>query len=226
MKLPFTREEFLELFKAYNLGIYPMQLFFYLLAVLILFFSINQNSKNKNYINGSLAFLWLWMGIIYHLFLFTRINPAAWLFGFLFILQAYVLIHYGFIRKKLFFQFKSNLYGWTGALLILYALVIYPVLGQFSDHPFPYNPGLGLPCPTTIFTLGIYLWQDKKLPVPVLLLPLLWSVIGSMAAIYLGIAEDTGLIASGLVSGILLLVKDRRSKSMASSRVMNFKTTD
>jgi hypothetical protein len=34
-----------------------------------------------------LAFLWLWMGIVYHFIYFSQINPAAKFFGALFILQ-------------------------------------------------------------------------------------------------------------------------------------------
>ncbi len=214
MELPFTRENFLEIFKQYNLGIYPLQYFFYFLAAMIVFLSVSKKPSFKKFVAWLLAFYWLWMGIVYHLYFFTRINPAAWLFGALFILQSYLLIHYSLIRKRLSFQFRNNIYGWSGALLILYALIIYPVIGSLSGHVYPYSPYIGLPCPTTIFTLGLFLWQDKKLPFILLVIPILWSLIGTFAAMYLGIPEDTGLIISGIVVLILMMVKAQKSKAL------------
>ena len=89
--------------------------------------------------------------------------------------------------------------------MILYALIVYPFLGYFLGHRYPYSPTFGLPCPTTIFTFGILLTANRKVPVLVLIIPVIWSVIGFFAAISFGILEDTGLLVSGILAAILIL---------------------
>ena len=92
---------------------------------------------------------------------------------------------------------------------MLYALIIYPILGYLFGHKYPYSPTFGLPCPTTIFTFGILLFVNKKIPVLVLIIPLLWSIIGFGAALNLSIYEDYGLLIAGILGFILLVVSNK-----------------
>jgi hypothetical protein len=82
--------------------------------------------------------------------------------------------------------------------------VIYPLLGYFLGHVYPSSPTFGLPCPTTIFTIGTLLLAGKT-PRAVFIIPLLWSVIGFKAAISLGAEEDTFLLLSGAIGAAFLL---------------------
>lgn len=157
-----------------------------------------------------MGFLWLWIGIVYHLIHFTAINNAAYIFGALFILQAFIFIYTGILKDHLSFKYEGNAYTITGAVFILYALIIYPVLGYLSGHVYPESPTFGLPCPTTIFTFGLLLWTDKKIPKYVLIIPFLWSIIGFGAALNLGIYEDYGLLIAGIVGSVLILIRDRK----------------
>lgn len=52
-----------------------------------------------------LVFYWLWMGIVYHIIFFSSINPVAYVFGVMFILQTILFIKAGIIDKKLEFEF-------------------------------------------------------------------------------------------------------------------------
>jgi hypothetical protein len=115
----------------------------------------------------------------------------------------------GVIKSRLSFAFKKDIPGFAGIVLLLYALLIYPLAGNLMGHNFPSNPSFGLPCPTTIFTFGILLWTDKKLKIGVLVIPLLWSVIGMSAAMNLGMTEDFGLIISAILSFIFILLQNR-----------------
>jgi hypothetical protein len=47
------------------------------------------------------------------------------------------------------------------------------------------------------------MWFDKKLPMPILVIPFLWSIIGSIAALKLGIHEDTGLLVAGILGTLM-----------------------
>jgi hypothetical protein len=102
------------------------------------------------------------------------------------------------------FQIEKNVYGITGAVLVIFSLIIYPILGFLQGHIYPYSPTFGLPCPTTIFTFGVLLWSVNKITFRYWLIPLAWSLIGFIAATSLGIREDTGLLISGIMASVLL----------------------
>ena len=212
MKIPFTAEQFLEVFRNYNQAVFPMQVIFYLVSVFAIYLAFKPTSKSDKIISGILAFLWLWMGIVYHLIFFTAINKTAYLFGAVFILQGILFLTFGVFQNKLSFKFLSGIYGWLGIVLILFALVVYPVLGYIFGHTYPSSPTFGLPCPTTIFTFGLLLLTYKNCPVAILVIPFIWSVFGFSAAFNFGIMEDTGLIVSGLLCVLMILFRNKKYK--------------
>ena len=209
MKLPFTIEQFLETFRQYNVGVWPVQILLNILALVAIYFSIKKTAWSDKFIASILSFLWLWMGIVYHLAYFSKINKAAILFGALFILQSLLFIYFGVINTKLQFRLKMNLYGIAGIILILFALLVYPLIGFWLGHKYPSSPSFGLPCPTTIYTFGILLLSSKRLWIPVVLIPFLWSLIGFSAAFKLGMKEDISLLLAGMGSMILIVMLNR-----------------
>ncbi|MBK8982667.1 MAG: hypothetical protein IPM38_10190 [Ignavibacteria bacterium] len=209
MKTPFTADQFLEIFKNYNQGVFPMQIVFYMLSIIVIYLTFRPTAKSDKIISGLLAFFWLWMGVVYHHLYFTEINNAAYLFGVVFILQSILFLTFGVFRSKLSFAFRSDVYGITGIILILFALIIYPVLGYSFGHVYPYSPTFGLPCPTTIFTFGLLLLSDRKCPLTILVIPFVWSIVGFTAAFNFGIVEDIGLLVSGLLTIIMVLMRNR-----------------
>ena len=211
MNPPFTVTQFLNVFEDYNNAVFPAQIIFYLIASAAVVFVI---LKKYGVLTGCvISFFWLWMGAVYHIAFFTSINKAAYLFGIFFIIQSLLTLYYS-LRKKLSFSFKPDLYGLTGIVLIVYALIIYPVIGMLAGHGYPQSPLLGLPCPTTIFTFGLFLISDKRFPVTLLIIPFLWSIIGFTAAINFGIKEDTGLLISGILALILILYRNKNSEKL------------
>lgn len=214
MKLPFTIGQFLDVFRQYNMAVWPMQIFFIVLALVAVYFSIRSKPYSNKVIVCILAFFWLWIGVIYHLIYFSRINKAALVFGTLFIIQATIFLYFGLIKNKMSFILKTDKYGITGIGLIVFALLIYPLLGYWLGHRYPYSPTFGLPCPTTIFTFGMLLFSVSKISPWLLIIPFLWSLIGFSAAFSLGIKEDTGLVVAGLLSIAMILY---RNKSFQSS---------
>ena len=212
MNLPFTTDEFLQVFASYNTEVWPMQVIFYLLAAAALVFSVRKFPASDGTVSSILALLWIWMGIVYHILFFSSINPAAYLFGGLFVVQGLVFIYAGVIRKSLTFRFRRDEFGLTGVLLLLYALIIYPILGYFNGHIYPQSPTFGLPCPTTIFTFGLLLWTDGKIPWWVPAIPLLWSALGFSAALNLGITEDIGLLVAGGLTASLLIIRNHKKQ--------------
>lgn len=210
MKLPFTTEQFLDVFRLYNETVWPLQIIFYFLAIYCLYSIFRKSAFSDKLIFLFLVIIWLWMGIIYNMFFFAEINRAAYLFGSLFILQALVFAYEGLIENRLMFEFTGSIYNYTGAALVIYALAVYPLLGFLLGHRYPDSPTFGLPCPTTIFTLGLLLFLKGRIPYLLAAIPIVWSLIGFTASFTLGIYEDTGLLAAGVITMTLIIIKNHK----------------
>lgn len=206
MNLPFTTEQFLDLFRNYNLAVWPAQLFLVILALLLILALFKKNSYSDKLISFGLAVLWLWMGIVYHYKFFTKINNAAYIFGSLFVIQGGLFLFFGVVKSNLIYVYKNNLTGIISVIFFIYALIFYPLLGYQLGHIYPSTPTFGLPCPTTIFTFGIILLLEKR-KILIFIIPLLWSIIGFTAALKLGIYQDIGLLIAGIISIIILSSK-------------------
>ncbi len=210
MQIPFTVEQFLEVFENYNTAIWPTQVVVYALAVIVLIAPATSSRYGSRLASAVLGFFWIWMGVAYHLVYFSRINKAAYVFGTLFIVQGVVFLHAGVLRSRLSFGWQRDINCPAGALFVLYAMVGYPIIGHLVGHGYPQSPCFGVaPCPTTIFTFGLLLWTDRRVPKHVLVIPFLWSIVGFTAAIKLGILEDVGLLVAGVGGSALLIVRDR-----------------
>lgn len=205
MKIPFSIDEFLSVFENYNQSLWPIQLILYGLAFSAIFLVIGNKAGFSRIVFSILTLLWIWMGLVYHIFYFTSINKAAYLFGVLFILQGLIFLYFGVVKQKIELKTGIKLYEGIGIVLIGYALVLYPFIGYRLGHVYPKTPTIGVPCPTTIFTFGILLFSVKRIPWYLIIIPFLWSVIGFFAAMSLTIKEDFGLVIAGITASVILL---------------------
>ena len=208
MNLPFSKEAFLQVFSQYNTSIFPLQLVLNFVALLTILIILKKQKDAARVVPALLAMLWFWTGAIYHFTFFTSINPAAYGFAFLCIIQAIIFVWLA-VSGKVDFRYPNGLRGIVGSIVVIYALLIYPVIGHFLGHSYPNSPTFGAPCPTTIFTFGILLWSNK-LPKYSLIIPIIWALIGFTAAFTMGIWEDTALPISAFAS-IFLLMSEKRT---------------
>lgn len=199
MNIPFSAEQFFQVFGRYNQSVWPMQIVLHLLALGVVVLLFRSTQWQRRLIAAVLSFFWAWMAIAYHFALFTAINPAAWAFGTLFMAGALWFTWTGVVKARLRFQPSSGVWGWIGGMLIVFALVIYPWLGYMLGHRYPSVPTFGLPCPTTIFTIGTLLFAAPPVSRSVFVVPVLWSGIGSVATFQLGVLQDLGLVVAGLI---------------------------
>lgn len=203
--MPFSAEDFLRLFGQYNEQVWPVQFLLYLLAILVVGLLLLKKENSGKIINAVLALFWLWMGVVYHLFYFSSINPAAFIFGPVFILQGMIFLWFGVYKNKLEYIFRGGIKEYVGLLFVIFALLFYPYFSYGQGHIFPETPTFGLPCPTVIFTFGILLFLKKKPRWYIYLVPFLWSLLGFSAALQLGIREDFSLVISGIVGTFFLI---------------------
>jgi hypothetical protein len=218
MNLPFGQAEFFGVFAAYNSAVWPVQVLLVGFGVLIVGAALRPRPWSSRLTSWMLALLWIWMGLVYHFGFFRAINPAAGIFAAGFVLEGAVLGVVGGLRGRLDFHFQPTAQGFGGALLIGYALVGYPLLASLLGQQCPATPTFGLPCPTTIFTFGVLLWLQRPAPVTLLVIPLAWSVIGTAAALQLGVGEDFGLIVAGVLTVVLRFVPRARLSALEHGR--------
>ncbi len=198
MELPFTSAQFFDVFRRYNEAIWPNQWLLFLVALFTVVL-VAAGGRNGRSVTGALGFLWLWMAIAYHLAFFRHINPLAIGFAVLFIAEGILLAVNGARDDMLVFRIRRGLPGLLGASLVAYALVVYPLLGYALGHRYPASPTFGLPCPTTLFTLGILSCATPAVARKLAVIPLIWALIASQAAFTLGVWEDLGLLAAAVL---------------------------
>lgn len=202
--MPFTTEQFFAVFDRYNstVGVAPWVLLF--LAIFAVAIVMHPRVRADRPVSLILALLWLWSGAVYHAGFFAEINTLAYGFAVVFIVQSALILEAGVVERLLSFQPRTGLNLAVGALLILYAIAIYPIVGHLSGHRYPAMPTFGTPCPTTIFTLGLFVWTSQRPPWRVMIVPLLWAVVGSVAAVQLAVPQDYGLAIAGLLAALLI----------------------
>lgn len=183
-----------------------MQVVLYAIAILILSLLFSGRAWASRQISKLLAAVWAWMAIAYHFTYFSSINAAAWVFGAAFLLGGFAFVWSGVVKDRLAFRPVAGVRGIAGAALVVFALVIYPAIGYLLGHRYPAAPTFGLPCPTTIFTLGLLLYAAHPVPRSVFVVPLLWAVVGSVAAFQLGVLEDLALLAAGLIVVVITVL--------------------
>ena len=209
--LPFTIDQFLSVFTAYNHAIWPAQIVAYLAGALAVVLVIARTTWSDRAIAVILASMWLWTGIAYHGLFFSAISKPAFLFGALFVLQGLYFAFEGGVRARVAYSARTDLSGWIGYAFIAYALVIYPLLGMVTGHAWPAMPMFGVtPYPVTIFTFGILLLATGYSRW-LLVIPAIWSLIGGSAAFLLSVQQDWLLLASGVISIIVLALRKTTS---------------
>lgn len=198
MSLPFTQQQFFDVVVRYNEDVMPLQLALFLLGLSAFGAMVVRRRDSDRVISAILAGLWAWMAVVYHLLYFREINAAANLFGVAFLAAAAIFAWTGVAQGRLVFDCGSRARRIAGHALIAYALVAYPLLSAMLGREFPEMPTFGLPCPTTIFTIGMLAFVSAPFPRYVFAIPIAWALIGSQAAFLLGVYEDLGLLVAGL----------------------------
>jgi hypothetical protein len=199
MDLPFTADQLFSVLARYNEAVWPAHIILRTMAIVAVVLAfVGQKAVDRS-ISVILGIFWLWMGLAYQFAFFTTITPAAWLFGALFLLQAVLLFWLGTAKGRVRFEFTWNWRSLAGLFLVALALIIYPALSYALGYRYPAVPTFGLPLPTTIFTIGVLLLAKPAMPRVLFIVPLIWTVVGSVAAFQLEVHQDLTLIIAGLV---------------------------
>jgi hypothetical protein len=211
MQLPFTEDQFFDLFAAYHSMLWPALVALWLASAVASALLLSSRRPQHRWISALLAAHWAWSGLAYHAAFFTQINRAAWLFAALFVVQASLFLWWGVVKGRLSFAPWPNGWAVIAWVLIVYSLV-YPGINMVQHLSVSRIPTFGVPCPTTIFTAGLLMlatprsWQLSIVPV-------IWSVIGGSAALLLGVRADYALPLAGIALAAFSLQRQDRAST-------------
>lgn len=213
--MPFTFDQFFDVFGRYNAAIWPLQWVLGAMAIIAVMAVMSAQVFRIRLALIFVAGLWFWTGAGYHFAFFARINPAAWLFGSLAIIQGLLLL-WAVRKQTARMRPRTGLKISVAASLIFYALIVYPLIGA-SGHHYPSTPTFGAPCPIAIFTLG---WLCLfSAPAYLLIIPSIWAIIGSFGAFQFGVIQDYAMPLAAILAIVVYL--QRRSDASASTPFKN-----
>ena len=198
MNLPFTHDQFLNVFAAYNHALWPAVALLWAATAFVVLRWVRQGEEESRAVTLLLAVHWLWSGIIYHFLFFRPINPSASVFGGLFVLQGVLFAWLATKPGRLQFVRSGSLGHIVGLVFMAYGL-LYPLLGVALGLQYPRMPTFSVPCPTTILTAGFLLVTTPSFPRWLCVVPIIWAAVGGSAAFVLDVRADMMLMVAGLV---------------------------
>ncbi|UCC73267.1 MAG: hypothetical protein JSV86_01500 [Gemmatimonadota bacterium] len=209
-----SAEDFFALVEMYNVTYWPVHVVTFLLGITAVILALKKGAYSDRIVSAILASLWLWSGIVFFMIYFSDLTPT--LFGFappgfsyasgaLFIIQSIIFLYFGVIRDSIAYGFEGDLYAKVGLVAIVYAMIVYPIIGYITGHPLPGYPLFGsAPCPVAIFTVGMLLLTNRRMPPLVPIIPLIWGLMGIVAVVVFTVWADVGLFAAGIVAFLIL----------------------
>lgn len=216
--VPFTVDGFLDVFAAYNEALWPFAAVLWLVTAGVFAAFVAGRPQAPNAARILLAGHWLWSGVMYHAFFFTAINPAAWVFAALFVVQGALLAGWppsppaGAARPGSARRIIST-------ALIAYG-VAYPLVVWADGFVYPRMPTFGVPCPTVVLTIGFLVAVSTRSFV-LSLVPIAWSLLGLSAVRLFGIHADAVLpVAGAMLAGDLILRRSHVMKKLSFASLL------
>lgn len=176
--LPFDSATWLAIQGQYNAAIWPLHGVAVLLA-LVAVATAFMGSRGAARVTGlMLAVLWVWTGIAFFGGSLAPFHFASgWLAGG-FVAQGLMLVFALTLLGRARFGWPGGLGGSGATLMIVYALVGYPLLDlALNGAPLAQLQYVGVaPGPTMLLTLGVLLLAQPRPPLILAIIPLLWAL--------------------------------------------------
>lgn len=150
-------DDFYRTLQSYNETFWPMIIITFLLGIVVVYLAARKSGSSSKVISAILSFLWIWSGIVFFIIYYGSMEveflglvmPGVWyLGGVLFLFQGFLFLIFGVVKSQLSFRLGGDWLSVVGALMIVYAMVIYPVIGFLTGYSYPGYPVFGIaPCP-------------------------------------------------------------------------------
>ena len=91
--IPFSVQEFLAVLENYNLAIWPLQIFAYILVLPTLFFSSISKRYSIKIVLAILSFFWLFTGIVFCFIYWAPSHIFGYIFGICCVIQGLLFLY-------------------------------------------------------------------------------------------------------------------------------------
>ena len=205
-------ETFFDLLGTYNEMYLSVIILTYVLAIISLLMAFRKNDYSNRLISLTLTILWFWVGLVFGILVFGSVPtvmagiefPGTWyLYGGTFAIHGLILLYFGVVKDTVSYTWKPDSRHCLGLLLILFALVVYPIIGILIGRVFPEYPLFGIaPGPVTAFTIGLLLWSDTRPSHPLVIIPIFWGFMVTCVSILTTLSgfSHLGLLLFGPLS--------------------------
>ncbi|WP_017941844.1 MULTISPECIES: DUF6064 family protein [unclassified Thioalkalivibrio] len=186
--LPFEASTWLAILGQYNTAIWPLHGIGALLALVAVGLVVSGSRAAGRVMGLLLGLLWIWTGAVFFGGSLAPFHFAAeWLAG-VFVAQGLMLVFALTLMGQARFGWPGGLAGSGAVLMIVYALVGYPLLDlALTGTPWAQLQYVGVaPGPTMLLTLGLLLLAQSRPPLILAIIPVLWALVTGYMAWGLG----------------------------------------
>lgn len=211
--LLFSPRTYYRLFELYNVEWWPLHLLAFALGVAVLALGRRGGEGAGRALAVILALCWLWVGWVFHGQRYAGINLAAGYFAWAFVGQALLLLWLGALRGKLAPARASSLQRRAGVGLVLFALLVFPLIGPLFGRGWLQTEAFGMtPDPTALATLGVLLFAGMRPVWWLFPIPVAWCLV-SGATLWAMDAPDYAIVplAALLAVGLAVACRLRRA---------------
>jgi hypothetical protein len=202
-----STETFWTRIGAYNEATLPIQAVMIIMAAFLTYrLFAKPGTRTDVWMKAFLSFAFAWNGVVFFL-IFAR-NPISTFTGVPLFIVVAVLFAVDIFTKKTQFRFPDA--KWRKVLTVLWVLLafLYPLIGWTLGHVYPKTCTPMMPCPLTVFALGLVAAAAPKVDKKVLAFLLPWALLGLPKCLgALDCYEDCILFAAG-VYGLIVLIKE------------------
>lgn len=212
------QQTFFSMLAEYHTQIHPFPYLGSMLGLMVIVLFLSPYPHKSRVSLLTLAFLWAWNGLVMFTYHFAELYPVNYaLQGVLFPIQALLLSHAAFMKAPPEFDVASGVSGKAGLALMFTALFLYPIIGNITGHYYPAAPVFPDPCCLTIFTFGYLLSARARMPSGLIVIPFLWSLMGIVAVMKLGVMADGLMVVVGIGCSVAILLKNRTASRLQTA---------
>lgn len=212
MMLPYTAEIYFQLLAQYTAAYWPAVIAGVLLALAALALAFRPVPRGDRAVGAVLAAFWLWVGAAHQLDHMAMLNFMAPVYGWGWIGQGALFAWVCAVRGKVAFRFAGGVAGWLGLGAVAFAIVGYPAVVAAMGFGAASLPWVGTsPDPTAVFTLGLLAMTAGRVPLYLLIVPLLWAGVAAVSGWLLSLPLDYA-VPVATVGGIGLIVLRNRHR--------------
>lgn len=207
-------EQFLVLFLSYQSDIGPMQILAYVFGFSVLLLGLGKFKWAEQIGSIILVAFWIWTAWMFWFPAGQKGFKICYVMMILFLIEG-GLIFFPVIRPEISPVVDSQNHKAIGIVLIVYAVIGYPLVSFLFDRTHPLVPLFGLTANTlVVFTLGLFLLSNHGIPLLASIIPVLYG-LGVIIWVLKGYWADISLFLSSLV--YLFLIYQHYQQKIASN---------